>query len=127
LELALIGTLLTHITSGVLRMRTRRGTKAQPALRLRLHRYAGYFLAIFVFGHIGATRVPVALGVVGVSAPRVIRKGPGFWAPVSIGIGVIVAALLAFGGVLFEIADPFDNEFARAYEASAAFVSGNGS
>lgn len=169
LELTLIGTLVVHIVSGILRMRARRGSKAKPPLRLRLHRYAAYYLAVFIFGHIGATRlpalladappffagvsfsmhfapwwfypyyallgiaglyhafygIPVALGVLGVRAPRFIRKGPGFWVPVTAGAGVIVAAVLAFGGFLYEIDDPFDNDFARAYESAAAYFSGD--
>ena len=149
-------------------MRGRRGSKAKPPLRLRLHRYAAYYLAIFVFGHMAATRlpalladappffggvsfslhyvpwffypyyallgiaglyhlfygVPVALGVLGVRAPQVIRRGPGFWIPVSAGATMIVVALLGFGGVLYPIDDPFDNDFARAYEAAAAYFAG---
>jgi succinate dehydrogenase/fumarate reductase cytochrome b subunit len=171
LELALIGVLAVHIVSGVLRMRARVGSSAKPPLRLRLHRYAAYYLAIFIFGHIAATRlpallvdappffggvsfsihfapwwfypyygllgtaglyhafygIPVALGIFGVRAPGFIRRGPGFWVPVTAGAGVIVAALLAFGGFLYEIDDPFDNDFARAYEAAAAYFSGDGS
>ena len=160
LELALVATLIVHIASGVLRMRGRRGSRAKPPLRLRLHRYAAYYLALFVFGHMAATRlpalladappffggvsfsmhfmpwffypyygllgiaglyhlfygVPVALGVLGVAAPQSIRRGPGFWLPVGTGALVIVIALLGFGGLLYEIDDPFDNDFARAYE-----------
>ncbi len=164
IELALVATLVTHVVTGILRIRERRGTRAKPPLRLRLHRYAAYYLAIFVFGHIAATRipalladappffggvsfslhykpwwfypyygllgiaglyhvfygVPVALGVLGVRAPRAIRRGAGFWVPVSVGAAIIVTALLGFGGVLYPIDDPFDNDFARAYEAAAA-------
>ncbi|MFW2388905.1 MAG: hypothetical protein ACN4G0_11245 [Polyangiales bacterium] len=94
LELALVVTLVVHIVSGVLRMRGRRGSKAKPPLRL------------------------------GVRAPQAIRRGPGFWVPIGTGVTVIVLALLGFGGVLYEIADPFDNDFARAYEAAAAYFSG---
>ena len=169
LELALIGTLVVHIVSGILRMRARRGSKAKPPLRLRLHRYASYYLAIFIFGHIGATRlpalladappffggvsfsmhfapwwfypyyallgiaglyhafygIPAALGTLGVRAPQFIRRGPGFWVPVGAGAGVIIAALLAFGGFLYEIDDPFDNDYARAYEAAIEHFSGD--
>ena len=169
LELALIGTLVVHIVSGILRMRARRRSKAKPPLRLRLHRYASYYLAIFIFGHIGATRlpalladappffggvsfsmhfapwwfypyyallgiaglyhafygIPVALGVMGVRAPQFIRRGAGFWVPVGAGAGVIIAALLAFGGFLYEIDDPFDNDYARAYEAAIEHFSGD--
>jgi succinate dehydrogenase/fumarate reductase cytochrome b subunit len=167
LELAIVASLLVHITAGVLRMRGRRGSKAKPPLRLRLHRYAAYYLAVFVFGHMAATRlpalladappffggvsfslhfmpwwfypyyallgiaglyhlfygVPVALGTLDVRAPQAIRRGPGFWLPVGAGALIIVMALLGFGGVLYEIDDPFDNDFARAYEAAAAFFS----
>jgi len=162
LELALVATLIVHVLSGVLRMRGRRGSKAKPPPRLRLHRYAAYYLALFVFGHMAATRlpalladappffggvsfsmhfmpwffypyygllgiaglyhlvygVPVALGVLGVRAPQSIRRGPGFWVPVGTGALVIVMAVLGFGGVLYEIDDPFDNDFARAYETA---------
>jgi len=162
LELLLVAVLLVHVVSGILRMRGRRGSKAKPPLRLRLHRYAAYYLALFVFGHMAATRlpallvdappffggisfsmhfipwffypyyallgiaglyhlfygVPVALGVLGIRAPQSIRRGPGFWLPVGTGALVIVIALLGFGGVLYEIDDPFDNDFARAYETA---------
>lgn len=163
-ELALVASLVVHIASGVARMRGRRGSTAKPPLRLRLHRYAAYYLTIFIFGHIAATRlpavladappffggvsfslhfmpwffypyyallgiaglyhlffgIPAALGVLGVRSPQGIRRGPGFWIPVSAGATVIVLALLGFGGALYEIDDPFDNDFARAYEAAAA-------
>jgi succinate dehydrogenase/fumarate reductase cytochrome b subunit len=169
LEVALITTLVVHIVSGVLRMRARRGSKANPPLRLRLHRYAAYYLAIFIFGHIAATRlpalladapplfggvafsmhfapwwfypyyallgiagvyhafygIPVALGVVGMRAPQWIRRGPGFWVPVATGAGVIIAAVLAFGGLLYDIDDPFDNDYARAYEAAITYFTGD--
>ncbi len=168
LELALVATLIVHIASGVLRMRGRRGSKAKPPLRLRLHRYAAYYLAVFVFGHMAATRlpalladappffggvsfslhympwffypyyallgiaglyhlfygVPTALAVFGIRAPQAIRRGPGFWIPVSAGATMIVVALLGFGGALYEIDDPFDNDFARAYEAATAYFLG---
>lgn len=168
LELLIVATLVVHIVSGILRMRGRRGSKAKPPLRLRLHRYAAYYLALFVFGHMAATRlpailadappffggvsfslhympwwfypyyallgiagfyhlfygVPAALGAVGVRAPQAIRRGPGFWVPVCAGAAVIVTALLGFGGFLYEIDDPFDNDFARAYEAAADYFNG---
>jgi succinate dehydrogenase/fumarate reductase cytochrome b subunit len=160
LELALLSALLVHVVSGILRMHARRGTTARPPLRLRLHRYSAYYLALFVFGHAAATRlpalladappffagvsfsmhlapwlfypyygllgiaglyhafygIPAALGVLGVRAPRVLRRGAGFWAPVGLGAALILTALLGFGGLLYEIEDPFHNDFARVYE-----------
>jgi succinate dehydrogenase/fumarate reductase cytochrome b subunit len=168
LELALLGALLVHVVSGILRMYARRGTKARPPRRLRLHRYAAYYLAVFVFGHAAATRlpalladappffagvsfsmhfapwffypyygllgvaglyhafygIPVALGVLGVRVPQVLRRGTGFWAPVGLGAALIVTALLGFGGLLYEIDDPYDNDFARAYESAIEHLSG---
>jgi hypothetical protein len=47
--------------------------------------------------------------------------------PVTVGAGIIVAAVLAFGGFLYEIHDPFDNDFARTYEKAAARFTGDGS
>ncbi len=54
--------LVVHIVAGIMRVRARRKLGHKPdahvALRTRLHRYSGYFLALFVFGHIAATRLP---------------------------------------------------------------------
>lgn len=169
IELALLATLVVHIVAGVLRMRSRRGSKASPPLRLRLHRYAAYYLAVFIFGHMAATRlpalladappffggvsfslhfmpwwfypyygllgiaglyhlfygIPAALAVLGIRAPQAIRRGPGFWLPVGAGAIMIVLALLGFGGVLYAIDDPFDNDFARAYEAATEHFAGD--
>lgn len=169
LELLLVATLVIHIVAGVLRIRARRQSKATPRLRLRLHRYAGYYLALFVFGHMAATRlpalladappffggvsfslhfipwlfypyygllgmagvyhllygIPAAFAALGVRVPQAVRRGPGFWLPVGAGAMVIVMALLGFGGALYPIDDPFDNDFARAYEAAVAHFSGD--
>ncbi len=169
LEVSLIAALTVHVIAGILRIRARPSSKSKPPLRLRLHRYAGYFLALFVFGHIAATRlpalladappffggvsfslhfmpwvfgpyyamlgicglyhgfygIPVALAALGLQAPRSIRRGPGFWIPVAAGAAIVVTALLGFGGFLYPIPDPFDNDFARAYEAAASYLSGS--
>lgn len=60
LELVLVlGPLLVHAVCGVVRVWARRG-RASPAapvsLRVRLHRYSGYFLLVFFIGHVVATR-----------------------------------------------------------------------
>ncbi|MBZ0120283.1 MAG: hypothetical protein K8H88_25050, partial [Sandaracinaceae bacterium] len=65
-EVALvIGASLVHIGAGVVRMWRRRGQRALPIpLRLRLHRYAGYYLMAAYTGHVIATRLaPLAFGV----------------------------------------------------------------
>jgi succinate dehydrogenase/fumarate reductase cytochrome b subunit len=60
-ELALLGCLALHLSIG-LRLAWRRrkagGAKHRPPLRLRLHRYAAYFLTLVIVGHIAATRLP---------------------------------------------------------------------
>jgi hypothetical protein len=69
--------------------------------------------------------IPVALGALGVRAPQAIRRGAGFWTPVSVGAIIIVTALLGFGGFLYEVDDPFDNDYARSYEAAIEYFSGD--
>src|SRR5262245_11775392 len=64
-EFLLIGALAAiHMACGVIRFvrRRRAGPQPKPALRLRLHRWAGYFLMIAFAGHVYATRVMPALG-----------------------------------------------------------------
>lgn len=66
--------LLTHMVTGVVRLRRRprsRGFGKLP-LRTRLHRLSAWFLLVFVLGHVAATRVPslldgVWLGFAGLS------------------------------------------------------------
>lgn len=154
-----LGALVVHMVAGVVRIRARpRGGK--PALRIRLHRYAAYFLLVFAFGHFAATRLPsifygvelgfaglsyslarfpgyfypyyvllgaagvyhglhgisVALAQLGVRLPETLRRGRAFVAVSGLGAAAILVAILAFGGDLFAIADPFDNDFARLGE-----------
>lgn len=59
LELVLVvAPLLVHVVASVWRMvhRRRRGHAPPPGLRARLHRWSGWFLLAFVFGHMAATR-----------------------------------------------------------------------
>jgi succinate dehydrogenase/fumarate reductase cytochrome b subunit len=60
LEIVLVlAPLLVHAVCGVVRVWARRGraTPAAPvSLRVRLHRYSGYFLLVFFIGHVLATR-----------------------------------------------------------------------
>jgi hypothetical protein len=44
-----------------------------------------------------------------------IRKGPGFWAPVSIVAVLLILGVLGLGGHLYEIHDPTDNDYARMW------------
>ena len=58
---AVLGAALTHLVVGLVRVRRRR-QRAKPhelvPLRVRLHRYTGYFLALAFVGHVAATRGP---------------------------------------------------------------------
>lgn len=66
-ELGLVLTpLLVHMLAAIVRVRMRRGTRAPTAARARLHRYAGYFLMLFILGHVAATRVPPVFYDVGI-------------------------------------------------------------
>ncbi len=51
--------LLTHLTASIVRIvrRRRAGRSRKPPLRLRLHRYSGWFLLAAIGGHAGATRI----------------------------------------------------------------------
>jgi succinate dehydrogenase/fumarate reductase cytochrome b subunit len=53
--------LVVHVVAAIARMRTRRGRSAELSARMRVHRYAGYFLMVFIVGHVGATRLPPLL------------------------------------------------------------------
>jgi succinate dehydrogenase/fumarate reductase cytochrome b subunit len=57
-----IGAALTHIVSGIWRLvRRRRDKHAKSALvplRLRIHRYTGYYMTAAFVGHVVATRAP---------------------------------------------------------------------
>ena len=64
-EIFVVGTAsLTHIfaslTRGIKRRKKERsqGQYNRPSLRLRLHRYSGYFIFLAFFGHVLATRSP---------------------------------------------------------------------
>lgn len=64
-EFLLIGTsAAVHIACAILQIVRRRksGPHPRPPWRLRLHRWAGYFLMLAIVGHVYATRVMPALG-----------------------------------------------------------------
>jgi len=42
-----------------------------------------------------------------------------------VGAILIVTALLGFGGVLYEIDDPFDNDYARSYDTAIEYLTGD--
>lgn len=59
LEIVLVlAPLLVHAVCGVVRVwkRRERPTQTAVSLRVRLHRYSGYFLLLFFVGHVVATR-----------------------------------------------------------------------
>lgn len=61
-ELVLVAVpLIIHVATGIARIRMRKGPTAKASLQTRLHRYAAWFLLVFVFGHIAATRGPSLL------------------------------------------------------------------
>lgn len=50
--------LLVHLVAGVIRVAKRLRAPAPVSWRARLHRYTGRFLALFIVGHVIATRLP---------------------------------------------------------------------
>jgi succinate dehydrogenase/fumarate reductase cytochrome b subunit len=58
--------LAVHVVTGVMRLRRRPRSRewSRLPLRTRLHRASAYFLLVFVFGHIAATRLPNLEGVI---------------------------------------------------------------
>lgn len=149
--------LIAHAVAGVWLHALRKKQERSAGLRYRLHRWAGVFLLLVVFGHIAATRgVSYWFGVIpefgGVSftlwwSPQmfypyyfllfmagfyhatvglslVSRRSGLVNTPVSgkpptllmlVGAVGITLALLGFGGRLFDIDDPRDNDYARLY------------
>lgn len=59
-EIVLLTAIVVHVIASVRRMRLRTKREA-PNLRVRLHRYAGYFLLLVIIGHVAATRLPALL------------------------------------------------------------------
>lgn len=163
-ELVLLASVVVHAIVGVVRFRRRR--KGEPRgqavpRRVRVHRYAAYFLLLVIVGHVAATRLPaviadipvgfrglafamqwipgyfypyytllalaglyhglhgayLALGTLGVRVPQALKKGPGFYVPITIVGAGLVLGILALGGVLFPIHDPRDSAYARMWEA----------
>lgn len=56
---------IVHMGAGVTRIvrrRKHRANAAKPSLRVRLHRYSGYFMMLAFAGHVSATRLPSLYG-----------------------------------------------------------------
>ena len=59
LEIALLMIpLAIHWTAAVIRLKRDGFRRKNQSLRARLHRYSGYFLLVFIWGHVAATRGP---------------------------------------------------------------------
>lgn len=57
----------------------------------------------------------IALRTFGLSVPQALRSGPGFWVPLAGCALALCLSILALGGVLFEIPDPTNNDYARMW------------
>jgi succinate dehydrogenase/fumarate reductase cytochrome b subunit len=82
-EILLLGSIVVHIIVGVMRYR-RRTAGEKITLRIRLHRYAGYFLALFIAGHVLATRMPAVLYDIHVgfrALSYTMHRFPGYFIP----------------------------------------------
>ena len=155
LEALILGAILTHVTTAILRWRRER--RGKLPWRARLHRYSGIFLMLVIAGHVTAVRVLPAiygirpgfdgvafsvaffpaffypyyllLGTAGAyhvlngTAVAAARLGlsiplPPRWLYAGAGAAAVLTgvALLGFGGMLFEVADPWQSDFARLYQ-----------
>jgi succinate dehydrogenase/fumarate reductase cytochrome b subunit len=59
----LLAALVTHMVTGIMRLRRRPRSRdfGKLPLRTRMHRLSAYFLLVFVLGHFAATRMPSLL------------------------------------------------------------------
>jgi succinate dehydrogenase / fumarate reductase cytochrome b subunit len=55
----------------------------------------------------------IALGVLGVRSPRLLRKGAGFWLPVGSAALLLFLAVLSFGGFMYAVPDESAHPFAQ--------------
>ena len=79
--------------------------------------YPYYVLFALCAIYHGSNGLLLAAAAFGSPAPAGLRRGPGYWVPVAtLGLAVLLG-LLGMGGVLYEIADPTDNEYARMWES----------
>jgi len=129
--------LLSHAIAGVWLYVIRKKRRAKRGLKYQLQTWAGFFLLFTVFGHALATRgisfwygpFPEFAGVsvfamvgtglfLSVLLLAVVSTSPSNQVPSGLlvaGAVVVTVSLLAFGGKLFTIDDPRDNDYARQY------------
>jgi succinate dehydrogenase/fumarate reductase cytochrome b subunit len=62
----------------------------------------------------------LALGVLGVRVPAWLQRGPTFWLPVGASAVLLIASVLAFGGMLFPVPDASEHPYAQLAESFLA-------
>lgn len=73
-----------------------------------------YYLLLAVCGfYHGGYGTYLALRTLGVRLPSVAQLRWRVWAPLALGVVLLVLGVLSFGGLLYPIEDPNDSEFAR--------------
>ncbi len=78
--------------------------------------YPYYLLFVLCALYHGLHGASIALSTLGHPLPDRVRQGWGFWLPVGCFAVLLVGAVIAFGGRLFPIPDPTDNDYARMWE-----------
>lgn len=81
--------------------------------------YPYYTLFVLSALYHGFNGLVIGLRTFGLSIPQTLRSGPGFWAPLAGCAIALLLGILALGGVLFEIPNPTDNDYARMWETLA--------
>ena len=64
----------------------------------------------------GTNGVLVALRAFGVPVPIAFQRGWGFWLPTGVASVALFLAVLALGGLLYDVPDPTSNDYARLWE-----------
>ncbi len=75
--------------------------------------YVLFALSALYHGTNGLVR---AAGAFGRPLPTGIASGPGYWVPTSAIAVLLVLGVLGLGGLLYEIPDPTDNDYARMWQ-----------
>jgi len=68
----------------------------------------------------GSNGLLLAAAAFGRPLPRGLQRGPGYWLPLAVCAVLVILGLFGFGGLLYPIADPTDNAYARMWQELGA-------
>lgn len=112
---ALFIPLTVHWAAAIIRLQRDGFRRKNQTLRSRLHRYSGYFLLTFIWGHVAATRGRSLLADIEVSFTAISFTFA--WLPFGVTADILLIGLAGLSGDLYPIPNPLDSEFARLAES----------